>query len=173
MEIRSSYLHNGISYTGKTTSLYWIRAQRTISPVVLLKLDYYRRLGNHHYCCCLGCSHHRDITSHAIDDAGQTGPWLPQGRISTTCAISMVTNDRKCKYIFIFPTWIHKAQSKAKFLPWLLNPSLPAINDLHMKSSLHSGPCSTILHTAMIEHRPDMQLTDSHSWPAWGTVCCI
>ena len=25
--VRSSYLHNGISYTGKTTSLYWIRAQ--------------------------------------------------------------------------------------------------------------------------------------------------
>ena len=24
--VRSSYLHNGISYTGKTTSLYWIRA---------------------------------------------------------------------------------------------------------------------------------------------------
>ena len=23
----SSYLHNGVSYTGKTTSLYWIRAQ--------------------------------------------------------------------------------------------------------------------------------------------------
>ena len=25
--VRSSYLHNGISYTGKTSSLYWIRAQ--------------------------------------------------------------------------------------------------------------------------------------------------
>ena len=25
--VRSSYLHNGISYTGKTTSLYWIGAQ--------------------------------------------------------------------------------------------------------------------------------------------------
>ena len=24
--VRSSYLHNGISYTGKITSLYWIRA---------------------------------------------------------------------------------------------------------------------------------------------------
>ena len=24
--LRPSYLHNGISYTGKTTSLYWIRA---------------------------------------------------------------------------------------------------------------------------------------------------
>ena len=24
--VKSSYLHNGISYTGKTTSLYWIRA---------------------------------------------------------------------------------------------------------------------------------------------------
>ena len=25
--VRSSYLHNGISYTGKMSSLYWIRAQ--------------------------------------------------------------------------------------------------------------------------------------------------
>ena len=28
--LRLSYLHNGISYTGKTTSLYWIKAQVTI-----------------------------------------------------------------------------------------------------------------------------------------------
>ena len=28
--VRSSYLHNGISYTGKMTSLYWIRAQTLI-----------------------------------------------------------------------------------------------------------------------------------------------
>ena len=28
--LRPSYLHNGISYTGKTTSLYWIGAQVTI-----------------------------------------------------------------------------------------------------------------------------------------------
>ena len=27
--LRPSYLHNGISYTGKMTSLYWIRAQTT------------------------------------------------------------------------------------------------------------------------------------------------
>ena len=27
--VRSSYLHNGISYTGKMSSLYWIRAQVT------------------------------------------------------------------------------------------------------------------------------------------------
>ena len=27
--VRSSYLHNGISYTGKMTSLYWIRAKRS------------------------------------------------------------------------------------------------------------------------------------------------
>ena len=25
--VRSSYLHNGVSYTGKMTTLYWIRAQ--------------------------------------------------------------------------------------------------------------------------------------------------
>ena len=29
--VRSSYLHNGISYTGKTTSLYWIRALDVIT----------------------------------------------------------------------------------------------------------------------------------------------
>ena len=28
--LRPSYLHNGISYTGKTTSLRWIRAQATM-----------------------------------------------------------------------------------------------------------------------------------------------
>ena len=30
--LRPSYLHNGISYTGKTTSLYWIGAQGPIWP---------------------------------------------------------------------------------------------------------------------------------------------
>ena len=34
--VRSSYLHNGISYTDKTTSLCWIRAQ--FSPTVYLSL---------------------------------------------------------------------------------------------------------------------------------------
>ena len=32
--VRSSYLHNGISYTGKMSSLYWIRAQ-VVWPVVV------------------------------------------------------------------------------------------------------------------------------------------
>ena len=30
--VRSSYLHNGISYTGKMTSLYWIKAQVSSAP---------------------------------------------------------------------------------------------------------------------------------------------
>ena len=39
--VRSSYLHNGISYTGKMSSLYWIRAQeihgiKTVSKQVQL-----------------------------------------------------------------------------------------------------------------------------------------
>ena len=38
--IRSSYLHNGISYTGKMTSLYWIGAQYTIQA----ELDCQRQL---------------------------------------------------------------------------------------------------------------------------------
>ena len=39
--LRPSYLHNGISYTGKTTSLYWIRAQVIISyGIVIVLLEY-------------------------------------------------------------------------------------------------------------------------------------
>ena len=34
--VRSSYLHNGISYTGKMISLYWIRAQYTLGSFFLL-----------------------------------------------------------------------------------------------------------------------------------------
>ena len=33
--LRPSYLHNGISYTGKVISLYWIRALRASTAVVL------------------------------------------------------------------------------------------------------------------------------------------
>ena len=39
--LRPSYLHNGISYTGKTTSLYWIRAQADIWDVSLEKVKTY------------------------------------------------------------------------------------------------------------------------------------
>ena len=34
--VRSSYLHNGISYTGKMTSLYWIRAQIMVYGVIVV-----------------------------------------------------------------------------------------------------------------------------------------
>ena len=36
--VRSSYLHNGISYTGKMSSLYWIRAQFSISYIMRISL---------------------------------------------------------------------------------------------------------------------------------------
>ena len=32
--VRSSYLHNGISYTGKMTSFYWIRALLIVSQLI-------------------------------------------------------------------------------------------------------------------------------------------
>ena len=38
--LRPSYLHNGISHTGKTTSLYWIRALVNISEVKAWKGNY-------------------------------------------------------------------------------------------------------------------------------------
>ena len=43
--VRSSYLHNGISYIGKMSSLYWIRAQKASlrhSDIIVLILQYTR-----------------------------------------------------------------------------------------------------------------------------------
>ena len=37
MVVRSSYLHNGISYTGKMSYLYWIRAQVIFLAKVFVK----------------------------------------------------------------------------------------------------------------------------------------
>ena len=34
--VRSSYLHNGISYTGKMSSLYWIRALESVSLLLCI-----------------------------------------------------------------------------------------------------------------------------------------
>ena len=47
--LRPSYLHNGISYTGKMTSLYWIRAQvsRKIFWLILLCFLFIVLLGTH------------------------------------------------------------------------------------------------------------------------------
>ena len=38
--VRSSYLHSGISYTGKMTSLYWIRAKGPVFPDIYSKSHY-------------------------------------------------------------------------------------------------------------------------------------
>ena len=69
--VRSSYLHNGISYTGKMTSLYWIRAL----AVCIAK------------------------TSGAV--IWLTGPCLQWERILTPCTVSMLRIDGKYKTIFM------------------------------------------------------------------------
>ena len=55
--VRLSYLHNGISYTGNKTSLYWIRAQIQSKPyymyylIILYHLRFLKmRHHSHHNC---------------------------------------------------------------------------------------------------------------------------
>ena len=48
--VRSSYLHNGISYTGEISSLYWIRPQNILVS-----------------CWCTGSISHQGISRHDID----------------------------------------------------------------------------------------------------------
>ena len=47
--VRSSYFHNGISYTGKMTSLYWIRALEVRTQFILNLVRYISELLNFHF----------------------------------------------------------------------------------------------------------------------------
>ena len=59
---RPSYLHNGISYTGKTTSLYWIRAQ-----VLSVQLPLpHKPLVNNSYCQRMWNGASRYLGNHAM-----------------------------------------------------------------------------------------------------------
>ena len=71
---RSSYLHNGISYTGKMASLYWIRAQVDIEPQNILTTthgvvcDFSIPMFNNLYTSSLKIKHSRSIEQKIIDE---------------------------------------------------------------------------------------------------------
>ena len=63
--LRPSYLHNGISYTGKITSLYWIRAQFPFQKAIMyvqggngVYMEYLRR--------AVGVHSMKSFTSHCL-----------------------------------------------------------------------------------------------------------
>ena len=43
------------------------------------------------------------LSSHDIDYVEYVGPGLTWRRVSSTCVISMCSNDIKCKYMFMLP----------------------------------------------------------------------
>ena len=47
MILRPSYLHNGISYTGKMTYLYWIRALDSLSAITIDNAIYHINYAHH------------------------------------------------------------------------------------------------------------------------------
>ena len=73
------------------------------------------KLGQYHDCWCLGSMHPWAISSHGTDYVGSTGPWLPQGRISTNCAMSVLRNDRKCTYMYTFLMFLQKNSAQKWF----------------------------------------------------------
>ena len=75
--VRSSYLHNGISYTGKMTSLYWF------SPLA----------------SCVARTSASKVDVYYLEEVS---PCLPRGRISTTSVMSVWRNDVNCRYMFMF-----------------------------------------------------------------------
>ena len=81
------YLHNGLSYTGKITSLYWIRA--LVNTVCILwlvcgKLAVFQKAP---YCICIVKSGWvklvdysiLQVTCGAIEDNGAIQKWMPGG----------------------------------------------------------------------------------------------
>ena len=70
MVVRSSYLHNGISYTGKTSSLYWIW------PVILVSCHYRKHWQTH-------CGR---VTTYGDMDLGQHWLW-GDGLVPSSCTV--------------------------------------------------------------------------------------
>ena len=94
--VRSSYLHNGISYTGKMSSLYWIGALSFTSgfpaqkasnaelwcflfvslnnlsffTLLMLETEYPSFGAQYHACWCPGSLSHQGISRHGIDSIG-------------------------------------------------------------------------------------------------------
>ena len=63
----------------------------------------YLGLGQYLGCWCLSSLRRQDISSHDIDFVEYVSPGLTWERILCTCAMSMWSNDIKCKYMFMFP----------------------------------------------------------------------
>ena len=64
---------------------------------------------------CPSSSCRQGISSHTIDSAVYMGPYLPWGIISSTCAISVLRNYSKHKYIFVLPK-INSAQDLKSYV---------------------------------------------------------
>ena len=83
--VRSSYLHNGISYTGKMSSLYWIRAQGVIYTVDNMEMR-----------SCVEFNLYKQILSCAIKP-GYSG-WYMCIQLTTRCIwyVNRLSNGVKC-----------------------------------------------------------------------------
>ena len=86
-------------FLGIYCMLWWATDQVCILSFWSRKRNIQRELGQYHGCWYPGCLSRQSISNHGIDYVGLTGPYLPQGRISTTPSFSVLRNDRKCKYI--------------------------------------------------------------------------
>ena len=122
--VKSSYLHNGISYTDKMASLYWInplvaclfRARivmyRMLAVIIMHEIKtLYMRINSvqhskYHGCWWPGSWRRQVISSNGIDYVEKIGSCLTWERISTTCVMSMWRNDIRCKCMFC-SLWIN------------------------------------------------------------------
>ena len=94
--LRPSYFHNGISYTGKMASLYWI-------GTLLLKPEYSRQ-------------------TWSMATADDFAPCrLPHGRVSNTYSISVMRNNTKGRCIFIYVPIMNSAQGLSVTAYWRIN----------------------------------------------------
>ena len=95
-----------------------------------------------------GSLHRQIIRNHDINYARQTDPCFPREWISTTCVILVLWNDRKCKYIFMFPKTIFG-------MTGLNNETLPHLSIISISICLETYWCSS--------KKPRTQLQESMS----------
>ena len=71
-------------------------------------------------------------------------PWLPLGRISTNCTISISRNDRKCKYIFMLPK-INSAQLVLTHCDRVMHICVGKLNIIGLDNGLSPGRRQAII----------------------------
>ena len=122
----------------------------------LLKPEYSSELDEYNGCWWPGSWCRQVISSHDIGYVVNKNPCLLWWRVSTTCTISMLRNNRQCKYVFMFPQ-TNSARQRLSKNEWLIKASC-------LSSHNHSSGSWIKTYHRSIIHQKSKWARDKNLW---------